>query len=102
MISVLQGEKEGFQFFYTLLCDEVSYGGGLTESNFLCVDEGCPYKELMLRTLINKCIQTFAETVYAEDIWGVDLERFGFIRQGEYYAGSYETLKLPHDCCSGK
>lgn len=99
MLSVLQGKKAGFRFYYTLSDGANGYGGGLAEDGFLIVDAACPYKELMLRTLINKCINEFVPAVKAKDEWNADLLRFGFGKgpDGIFTAG-FETLALPHDC----
>ena len=72
--------------------------GYFNEDGFLCVDALCPFKELMLRTLINKCINEFVQKVCAKDVWDTDLVRFGFERQGDVFVSSFETLRLPHDC----
>ncbi len=64
----------------------------------LVVDASCTQKELMLRTLVNKCMNDFVKSVKTRDVWGTDLLRFGFEPQGEYYMAGYETLRLPHDC----
>ena len=98
MLSVLQGKKAGFRFYYTLSDGASGYGGGLAEDGFLTIDAACPYKELMLRTLINKCINEFVQKVCAKDVWDTDLVRFGFERQGDVFVSSFETLRLPHDC----
>lgn len=99
MLSVLQGKKAGFRFYYTLADGAASCGGGLTEEGFLTVDAACPYKELMLRTLINKCIHEFVADVKAKDEWGTDLARFGFEKgPNGIYTADFETLALPHDC----
>ena len=99
MLSVLQGKKAGFRFYYTLSDGASGYGGGLAEDGFLTVDAACPYKELMLRALINKCINEFVPAVKAKDEWGTDLARFGFQKHPDgIYTAGFETLALPHDC----
>lgn len=99
MLSVLQGKKAGFRFYYTLSDGASGYGGGLAEDGFLTVDAACPYKELMLRTLINKCINEFVPAVKAKDEWGTDLARFGFQKHPDgIYTAGFETLALTHDC----
>ena len=99
MLSVLEEKRAGFRFYYTLSDGENSYGGGLTDGGFLFADAACPYKELMLRTLINKCINEFVPAVKAEDEWGADLARFGFKKNSNgIFTASFETLALPHGC----
>ena len=98
MLSVLSKPKAGFRFYFALSDGSAEYGGGLTEEGFLACDEGCAQKELMLRTLVNKCLNDFVSEVRTRDVWGVPLERFGFSREGEFWAASYKTLQLPHDC----
>ena len=61
-------------------------------------DDACPQKELMLRTLVNKCMNGFVPEVRTRDNWGVPLERFGFSREGEFFVSAWDKLKLPHDC----
>ena len=97
MLSVLCRKKEGFAFYYELSDGQGVYGGGLKDGELIC-DAACPQKELMLRTLVNKCRNDFVKSVATRDIWGVDLTRFGFAGQGGLYAAGYETLRLPHDC----
>ena len=98
MLSVLSQKREGFRFYFVLFDGVAEYGGGLTEDGFLVCDEACPQKELMLRTLVNKCMNDFIPEVRTGGIWRMPLERFGFAREGEFWVASYETLKLPHDC----
>ena len=98
MLSVLSQTREGFRFYFALSDGAAVYGGGLTENGILVCDDACPQKELMLRTLVNKCMNDFVPEVRTRDNWGVPLERFGFSREGEFWVASYETLKLPHDC----
>ncbi len=99
MLSVLQEKKDGYRFCYVLSDGEKRYVGGLTEEGFLTCEAACPYKELMLRTLINKCMNEFVTAIRTADAWGVDLARFGFeAGPGGMYTASFETLALPHDC----
>ena len=98
MLFVLSSKKEGFRFYFILRDGERSFGGGLAEDGFLVCDGACTQKELMLRTLINKCMNDFLPEVFARGEWGVDLTRFGFEREGEIFRSSWEKLRLPHDC----
>ena len=98
MLSVLLRKKEGFAFYFVLQDDAGSYGGGLTQEGRLVCEQECPQKELMLRTLINKCKNDFVKEVFSEDIWGLPLERFGFTEENGLYRSSWEALRLPHDC----
>ncbi len=70
----------------------------MREDKFLVCDPACTEKELMLRTLINKCMNDFVPEVYARGDWGTDLTRFGFERAGDVFRSSWEKLRLPHDC----
>ena len=70
----------------------------LYENGFLVCDGACTQKELMLRTIVNKCMNDFVPEVFARGEWGVDLTRFGFEREGEIFRSSWEKLRLPHDC----
>ena len=98
MLSVLSSKKEGFRFYFVLKDGDKCFGGGLREDKFLVCDPACTEKELMLRTLINKCMNDFVPEVYACGDWGTDLARFGFEREGDVYRSSREKLRLPHDC----
>lgn len=98
MLSVLSQKREGFRFYFALSDGAGEYGGGLTENGILVCDDACPQKELMLRTLVNKCMNDFVPEARTGDNWGVPLGRFGFSREGELWVASYETLRLPHDC----
>ena len=75
----------------------IERGGGMKDGE-LVLDAACTQKELMLRTLINKCMNDFVKSVKTRDVWGTDLTRFGFQLQDGYYVAGYETLRLPHDC----
>lgn len=55
----------------------------------------------MLRALINKCMNEWIPLVTARDEWGVDLARFGFVREGDLFRSSWQDLRLPHDCGNG-
>lgn len=98
MLSVLSSRKEGFLFYFVLHDGDLAFGGGLTEDRLLVCDSACTQKELMLRTLVNKCMNDFVPEVFVFDTWGVDLNRFGFERAGERFRAFWETLRLPHDC----
>ena len=52
----------------------------------------------MLRTLINKCMSEGVSRVCTRDVWGTDLLRFGFEREGDFFVSDAEKLRLPHDC----
>ena len=98
MLSVLSQKREGFRFYFVLSDGAGEYGGGLTEEGCLVCDGACPQKELMLRTLVNKCMNDFVPEVRTRDAWGVPLERFGFWREGELFVSAWDKLQLPHDC----
>lgn len=98
MLSVLSQKREGFRFYFVLSDGAGEYGGGLTEEGCLVCDGACPQKELMLRTLVNKCMNDFVPEVRTRDAWGVPLERFGFLREGEVFVSAWDRLRLPHDC----
>ena len=88
----------GYRFYFLLSDGKDSYGGGLSDGGELVCDAACPYKELMLRTLINKCRNDFVPRAFTRADWGLDLVRFGFAREADGYAASWEQLRLPHDC----
>ena len=100
MLSVLLGQKEGYTFYYSLRDGTDVSGGGLKEGELVC-DENCTQKELMLRTLINKCMNEGIVRVFTRDVWGQDLARFGFEREGDTFVSYAEKLRLPHDCKHG-
>ena len=94
MLSVVSSKKEGFRFYFVLKDGDKCFGGGLREDKFLVCDPACTEKELMLRTLINKCMNDFVSEVYARGDWGTDLARFGFEREGDVYRSSRDKLRL--------
>lgn len=98
MLSVLSRSRVGYRFYFVLSDGAGEYGGGLTDAGELVCDAACPYKELMLRTLINKCMNDFVPEVTTQDVWGTDLSRFGFEERGGGYAAESGSLRLPHDC----
>ena len=98
MLSVLSQKREGFRFYFALSDGAAVYGGGLTENGILVCDDACPQKELMLRTLVNKCMNDFVPSVTAGGDWGADLTRFGFVREEGSFRAAWEQLRLPHDC----
>ena len=97
MLSVLCKKREGYAFYYELSDGQGVYGGGMKDGELVC-DAACMQKELMLRTLVNKCMNDFVKSVRTRDIWDTDLLRFGFELQDGYYVAGYEKLRLPHDC----
>lgn len=90
--------KAEYKFLYKMTEDEKEWTGGLTKDFLMVTDIECPYKEMMLRAIINKCMNSFISRVTTKDIWGVKLEKFGFKKQGEIYSCDYFKLKLPHEC----
>lgn len=70
----------GCAFWYELFDGENTFGGGMTEEGELFCDAACTQKELMLRTLVFRCMNEGVTAVYARDGWGPDLTRFGFVR----------------------
>ncbi len=100
MLSVLLGKKDGYTFWYCLRDGANVSGGGLKEGELVC-DENCTQKELMLRTLVNKCRNDGVGRVFTKDVWGLDLKRFGFEKEGDIFVSDGEKLCLPHDCKHG-
>ena len=98
MFSVVLTEKEGYRFAYLLRDGAKSWSGGLRADGELVCDAGCPYRELMLRTLLFKCRNDFVPEAHTSQDWGVDLARFGFGREGDVFRASWEQMRLPHDC----
>ena len=98
MLSVVLRQAPGFRFYFVLSDGKGDYGGGLREDGSLFCDPACPYKELMLRRLVNKCMNDFVPSVTAGGDWGADLTRFGFVREGGSFRAAWEQLRLPHDC----
>ncbi len=98
MIEVKLSYKSGCILYYEMFCAEGTYCGGIDKDYHLFVSDGCPYKELMLRTLINKCMDTAFTRFTANDEWGVNLTRFGFSKEGELFVAAAAEMKLPSDC----
>ncbi len=98
MLSVLSKPRAGYRFYYELFDGENTFGGGVTQEGELVCDGACTQKELMLRTLVFRCLGEGAAPVYTRAAWGCDLARFGFVREGERCTASAESLRLPHDC----
>ena len=98
MLSVRFFLKEGYPVSCELKDGENVFFGGVTaQGEFFC-EKGVPYPEMMLRALVNKCMDGRIPVLFARDEWGVDLARFGFEWEGERYACPRERLRLPHDC----
>ena len=102
MIEVKISYKPGCVLYYVMECEEGKFEGGVDNRFRLFTDPACPYKELMLRTLIFKCMDTPFKHFTTEDVWGMDLLRFGFHKETEngkeIYAAAADELKLPSDC----
>ncbi len=98
MIEIKLSYKPGCVLFYVMHCEEGEFYGGIDKDMRLFVSQGCPYRELMLRTLINKCMDTDFPRFTTEDVWGVPLEQFGFAKEGEVYAAAASALSLPDPC----
>ena len=78
MIRVELSYKPGFILCYVMSYEGKEFSGGITADYRFYIDENCPFKELMLRSIINKCMDTDFERFTAFDEWGVPLEQFGF------------------------
>ncbi len=102
MIEVKISYKQGCVLYYVMYCEEGVFEGGVDNKFRLFVAPDCPYKELMLRALINKCMDTPFQHFTTDDVWGMKLERFGFHVETEdgkeVYAAAAQDLKLPGDC----
>ena len=64
MLSVLLQKREGYAFCYALQEGGAVFYGGMTPAGELVCDEACTQKELMLRTLVFKCMNDFVPRVY--------------------------------------
>jgi hypothetical protein len=98
MIKVELIENPDYKFCFMMSEDDKVYLGGLTREYFLVVNESCPYKEMMLRVLINKCMNEFIQKINTTDIWNIDLAKFGFVKNDDIFTCGCFDLKLPHDC----
>jgi len=98
MVKVEIIENVEYKYCFKMSEDDKEYIGGINREYFLTVDKNCPYKELMLRVLINKCMNEFIQRIYTCDVWGTELTKFGFKKQEDIYVSDYFDLKLPHEC----
>jgi hypothetical protein len=99
MIKLELIDNPKYKFCYLMTEDNKNYCGGLNKEYFLVLENNdCPYKEMMLRALINKCMNEFILKVYSYDIWDINLTKFGFKKQGGFFASGFADLKLPHKC----
>ncbi len=98
MIEVKLSYKSGCVLYYIMHVAEFTFPGGIDKDYSFFVAEDCPFKELMLRAIINKCMDTTFPKFTAKDEWGVDLTRFGFVKEGDVFIASAADLKLPSDC----
>lgn len=98
MIEVKLSYKPGCVLYYVMHVVDMQFPGGIDKQFHFFVDENCPFKELMLRALINKCMDTQFDRFTANDEWGVDLTLFGFKKEGEVFVCSAGDLKLPSGC----
>jgi hypothetical protein len=102
MIEVKISYKAGCVLYYVMHYQGNQYPGGIDKDFHLFVSDDCPFKELMLRSLINKCMDTFFARFTANDEWGVDLTPFVFKREGDIFVASARDLKLPSGCSCHK
>ena len=99
MVSVTLRPRAGCRFYFEVNDGARVCGGGLGEDGFLFGGEGCPYKDLLLRTLVNKCMNDPCGPVYARAEWGEDLRPFGFReREDGVFVSSWEEMRLPSGC----
>ena len=102
MIEVKISYKPGCVLYYVMYCEEGAFEGGVDNRFKLFVDPACPYKELMLRAIVNKCMDTPFQHFTTEDVWERDLAKFGFHRENEdgkeVFVAAAQDLVLPHDC----
>lgn len=101
MIRVELSYKSGYVLYYVMHVDGNEYPGGITKDMAFTVAENCPYKELMLRALIDKCMDTDFPRFTAKDEWNVDLTLFGFQKDDGIYFASAKDMKLPSLCKCG-
>ena len=81
MISV----KEIKPAYFNIDDGESVYKCYIDEKSFLKTDAPIEYRELAFLTLINKCMTLKLKEVYAYDEWGVDLSKYGFERENDYF-----------------
>lgn len=98
MIEVKISYKSGCVLYYVMHCAEGQFEGGVDNRFRLFVSPDCPYKELMFRAIVNKCMDTPFQHFTTGDVWGFPLERFGFRREGDEYFAAAQDMKLPSDC----
>ncbi len=98
MIEVKLSYKPGCVLYYIMHVEEFEFPGGIDKDFHFFVAEDCPFKELMLRSIINKCMDTDFDRFTASDEWGLSLEFFGFRKEGDIYVASAKDLRLPSGC----
>ena len=98
MIEVKLSYKPGCVLYYVMHFGDLQFPGGIDKDFHLFVHPDCPFKELMLRTLINKCMDTELPRFTASDEWGLDLVPFGFKKEGGLFVAAASDLKLPTAC----
>lgn len=101
MVSVQFIQKEEYPVYCVLKDGKNEFYGGVTKEGELFRERGITFPELMLRALLNKCMNGGARLLYARDEWGTELSRFGFVAEGGRFVCACENLKLPHDCRGG-
>lgn len=98
MIQVKLSYKSGCILYYVMHCSEGQFEGGIDKHYHFFVDPACPYKELMFRTLVNKCMDTPFQHFTADDEWGISLPFFGFRKEGDVFVAAAQDMKLPSAC----
>lgn len=98
MIRIELSYKQGFILYYVMHYEGKEYPGGITAEYRFFVDEACPFKELMLRAIIDQCMDTDFTGFTAVDEWGIELEPFGFRKEKDVYVASAKDMKLPSLC----
>lgn len=97
MITVLPEEKEGYALIYRMTAgDGKQTYGGIKLSGELAIDDDCPFKELILRSIIFRMQNTvYVEEVFSQKNYGLPLEQFGFKKENGVYRAKFEEIHLP-------
>ena len=98
MVKVELFDNPSYLYCFKMTAENGEYYGGITKTFELNVSPDCPYKEMMLRVLINKCMNAYISEVSSKDIWETDLKKFGFKEKNGIFVCGFYNYKLPHDC----
>jgi len=98
MIEIREQKSKRYKIYFVLTDAEYKTTIYIDKKNTVRTTAKNEYKELLLRTVINKIRNISEFEVFATDEWNVPLEEFGFVKEDDMYIANSKDLVLPRGC----